>query len=209
MLDIENKLKYNAMTTDSLNPKVNFFLLRVKKWRKELLKLRMIILDCDLTEELKWGYPCYTYQNNDVVLIHGFKEYCAIMFFKGDMLNDENYMLTSQTENVRSSRQIRFRSLNEIIEMEPTLKVLIQKAIEVEKAGLNVNPKSDTDISIPEEFQKKLKEIPALKTAFASLTPRRQRAYLLYFSASKYAKTREYRVEKFARQMLWGKGFAD
>jgi len=191
------------------NPKVDGYLRKAKKWRKEFEKLRGVILGCELTEELKWGWPCYTFQNKNVVLIHGFNEYCALLFFKGALLKDPKGILIQQTENVQAARQIRFTDLREIVEMKPILKAYISQAIEVEKAGLKVNLKKSTEFKIPEEFQRKLDEIPALKTAFAALTPGRQRGYILYFSAAKQSKTREARVEKWMRQILKGKGLDD
>jgi uncharacterized protein YdeI (YjbR/CyaY-like superfamily) len=192
-----------------MNPKVDVFLSKAKKWQEEFEKLRMIILDCQLTEELKWGCPCYTFQKNNIVLIHGFKEYCALLFFKGALLNDANGILIQQTENVQAGRQIRFTNVREIVEMETILKAYIYEAIEVEKAGLKVNFKKTTEFIIPEEFQKKLDENPVLKTAFDALTPGRQRAYNLYFSEPKQSKTRESRVEKCIQQILNGKGLND
>ncbi|MGA2582297.1 MAG: YdeI family protein [Tepidisphaeraceae bacterium] len=191
------------------NPKVDGYLRKAKKWRKEFEKLRGVILGCELTEELKWGWPCYTFQNKNVVLIHGFNEYCALLFFKGALLKDPKGILIQQTENVQAARQIRFTDLREIVEMKPILKAYISQALEVEKAGLKVNLKKSTEFKIPEEFQRKLDEIPALKTAFAALTPGRQRGYILYFSAAKQSKTREARVEKWMRQILKGKGLDD
>ena len=191
------------------NPKVDAFLSKAKKWQEEFEKLRMIILDCQLTEELKWGVPCYTFENKNIVLIHGFKEYCALLFFKGALLNDAKSILIQQTENVQAARQIRFTNVQEIVEMETILKAYIYEAIELEKAGLKVDFKKTTEFIIPEEFQKKLDEIPALKTAFDGLTPGRQRAYIFYFSAPKQSKTRESRVEKYMQQILNGKGLND
>jgi uncharacterized protein YdeI (YjbR/CyaY-like superfamily) len=191
------------------NPKVDGFLRKAKKWRKEFEKLRGVILGCELTEELKWGWPCYTFQNKNVVLIHGFNEYCALLFFKGALLKDPKGILIQQTQNVQAARQIRFTDLREIVEMKPILKAYISQALEVEKAGLKVKLKKSTEFKIPEEFQRKLDEIPALKTAFAALTPGRQRAYILYFSAAKQSKTRESRVEKWMQQILKGKGLDD
>ena len=192
-----------------MNPKVDGFLRKAKKWQEEFEKLRMIILDCGLTEELKWGKPCYTFQKSNIVLIHGFKEYCALLFFKGALLKDANGILIQQTENVQAARQIRFTNVREIVEMKPILKAYINEAIEVEKAGLKVNFKKTSEFIIPEEFQNKLDESPALKTAFDALTPGRQRGYLLYFSAAKQSKTRESRVEKCMQQILNGKGLND
>ena len=189
-----------------MNPKVDSYLSKAKKWHPEFEKLRMIILDCQLTEELKWGVPCYTFQKSNIVLIHGFKEYCAILFFKGALLKDAKGILIQQTENVQAARQIRFTNLREIVKLQSILKAYIHEAIEVEKAGLKVNFKKTTEFIIPEEFQKKLDEIPALKTAFDELTPGRQRAYIFYFSQPKQSKTRESRVEKCRRQILKGRG---
>jgi len=192
-----------------MNPKVDFYFTKAKKWQEEQEQLRVIVLDCGLTEELKWGVPCYTFQNSNIVLIHAFKEYCALLFFKGALLNDANAILIQQTENVQSARQIRFTNLREIVEIEATIKAYIYEAIEVEKAGLKVNFKKNTELLFPEEFQRKLDEKPALKTAFDALTPGRQRAYHLYFSAPKQSKTRELRVEKCMQQILEGKGLND
>jgi len=192
-----------------MNPKVDFFFSKAKKWQKELEQLRLIVLDCGLTEELKWGVPCYTLQKSNIVLIHAFKEYCALLFFKGALLHDANGMLIQQTENVQAARQIRFTNVREIVKREAILKAYIYEAIEVEKAGLKVNLKKTAEFSIPEEFQHKLDATPALRTAFEALTPGRQRAYILYFSAPKQAKTRESRIEKYLKQILKGKGLDD
>ena len=192
-----------------MNPKVDFYFSKAKKWQEEIEQLRMISLDCGLIEELKWGCPCYTFQKTNIVLIHVFKEYCALLFFKGALLHDANGILIQQTENVQAARQIRFTNTREIVEMEPILKAYINEAIEVERAGLKMDFKKTTEFIIPEEFQKKLDEIPALKTAFYALTPGRQRAYILYFSAPKQSKTRESRVEKCMQQILNGKGLND
>ncbi|KXH70175.1 MAG: hypothetical protein AM326_01120 [Candidatus Thorarchaeota archaeon SMTZ-45] len=192
-----------------MNPKIDVFLSKAKKWQEEFEKLRMIILDCGLTEELKWGKPCYTFQKSNIVLIHGFKEYCALLFVKGALLKDAKGILIAQSENTQAARQIRFTNVREIDRMEPILKAYIHEAIEVEKAGLKVNFKKTTEYIIPEEFQIKLDDIPALKTAFDALTPGRQRAYILYFSAPKQSKTRESRVEKYMQQILNGKGLND
>jgi len=194
---------------NNMNPKVDFYFIKEKQWQEEIEKLRTIILDCQLTEELKWGVPCYTFQKSNIVLIHVFKEYCAILFVKGALLKDANGILITQTENVQAARQIRFTNVQEIVEMESILKAYIYEAIEVEKAGLKVNYKKATEFSIPDEFQNKLDENPALETAFYALTPGRQRAYLLYFSAPKQSKTREARVEKCMQQILNGKGLND
>jgi len=192
-----------------MNPKVDFYFNKGKTWQKELEKLRMIVLDCGLTEELKWGVPCYSFQKANIVLIHVFKEYCALLFFKGALLKDINGILIQQTKNVQAARQIRFTNVREIIKMAPILKAYIYEAIEVERAGLKVNFKKTKDFIIPEEFQKKLDKMPALKTAFKALTPGRQRGYNLYFSAPKQSKTRESRVEKYMQQILNGKGLND
>jgi uncharacterized protein YdeI (YjbR/CyaY-like superfamily) len=192
-----------------MNPKVDIFLNKAKRWQKEFEKLRSIILDCHLTEELKWGVPCYTFEKRNIVLIHGFKEYCAILFFKGALLKDPKGILIQQTKNVQAARQIRFTNIREIAKMENILKAYIFEATEVEKAGLKVNFKKTSEFIIPEEFQNKLDEIPALKTAFNALTQGRQRAYIFYFSAPKQSKTRESRIEKCVKQILNGKGLND
>jgi uncharacterized protein YdeI (YjbR/CyaY-like superfamily) len=192
-----------------MNPKVDIFLSKAKKWQEEFKELRTIVLDCGLTEELKWRAPCYTFQKSNVVIIQGFKEYCALMFFKGALINDTDGILIRPGKHTQAGRQIRFTNTREIIEMEPILKAYIYQAIEVEKAGLKVKLKKTTEYIIPEEFQNKLDETPALKTAFDALTPGRQRAYLLYFSTPKQSKTRESRVEKYTQQILDGKGLND
>jgi uncharacterized protein YdeI (YjbR/CyaY-like superfamily) len=194
------------MTTSITNPKVDAFISKAQRWRAEFEKLRAIVLDCQLTEEMKWGVPCYTLEKSNIVLIHGFKEYCALLFFKGALLHDAKGILIQQTENVQASRQIRFTSIREIVEMEPILKDYIYEAIDVEKSGLTVEFKKNTAFVIPEELQHKFDEFPALKTAFEALTPGRQRAYILYFSEPKQAKTREARVEKSLQPILNGKG---
>jgi uncharacterized protein YdeI (YjbR/CyaY-like superfamily) len=197
------------MIKSSINPTVDFYFSKAKKWQEEINKLRMIVLDCGLDEELKWGCPCYTFQKSNIVLIHVFKEYCALLFFKGSLLNDANGILIQQTENVQAARQVRFTNVREIVKMEKVLKAYIYEAIEVEKAGLKVNLKKTTEYAIPGEFQNKLNKNAALKTAFKALTPGRQRAYLLYFSAPKQSKTRESRIEKSIPQILNGKGLND
>ncbi len=197
------------MTNSRMNPKVDEFLSKAKKWKEEYEKLRNIVLDCELTEEFKWMHPCYTFEKKNIVLIHGFKEYCALLFHKGALLQDAHGILIQQTENVQAARQIRFTNVQEIVEMETILKAYIYEAIEVEKAGLEVNFKKNTEFIIPEELQNKFDEIPALKTAFEALTPGRQRAYILYFSQPKQSKTRESRVEKYMQQILNGKGLND
>lgn len=192
-----------------MNPKVDFFFEKDEKWQKELEELREIALDCQLTEELKWGSPCYVYQNSNVVLIHSFKEYCAFLFFKGALLKDTDGILIQQSENVQAARQIRFTNLKEIIDLKKVLKTYIYQAIEIEKAGLKVHLKKTADFPVSEEFQKKLDEVSGLKDAFESLTPGRQRAYLLHFSQPKQAKTRESRVEKHIPFIFEGKGLND
>lgn len=197
------------MTQSRMNPKVDAFINRASQWRAEFEKLRAIVLDCDLTEELKWGVPCYTVQGRNVVLIHGFNDYCALLFVKGALLKDARGILIQQTENTQAARQIRFTHLQEIAALEPVLKAYIHEAVEVEKAGLKVNFKKTAEYTIPEEFQQKLDELPALKTAFEALTPGRQRAYLLYFAAPKQSKTRQARIEKSMQRILAGKGLND
>jgi len=191
------------------NPKVDFFFRKAEKWQEEYEKLRTIVLDCGLTEELKWGVPCYTFENSNIVLMHGFKEYCALLFHKGALLQDPIGILIQQTKNVQAARQIRFTNVEEIDEMEHVLKAYIQEAIEVEKAGLEVDFKETSEFDVPEEFQKKLDEYTDLKAAFEALTPGRQRGYLLYFSDAKQTKTREARVEKYVQHILASKGLND
>lgn len=191
------------------NPKVDEFISKSKKWKTEYEKLREIILDFDLTEEFKWMHPCYSLKGKNIVLIHGFKEYCAILFPKGVLLKDPNQILIQQTENVQAARQIRFKNVQEISGMQEILKTYLLEAIEVENAGLKVELKKTTEFSIPEEFQRKLDERPDLKTAFEALTPGRQRAYILHFSGAKQSKTRERRVEKYMPEILDGKGLND
>jgi uncharacterized protein YdeI (YjbR/CyaY-like superfamily) len=197
------------MARSEMNPKVDVYLSKAKKWRKEIEKLRRILLGCQLTEELKWGKPCYTFQTSNVVVILPLKEYCALLFCKGTLLKDAHGILVKAGENTQAARHIRFAHLREIVEREIILKTYIQQAIEVEKAGLEVTYKKITEFKVPEELQKKLDEIPALKTAFKALTPGRQRGYFLYFSAAKQSKTRESRVEKCIPQILKGKGLND
>src|SRR5436190_4062881 len=209
-----------------MNPKVDWFFDKDTKWQKEYEKLRTIILDCGLTEELKWGCPCYTsptgsspsvsaraggraFQSTNIVLIHGFKDYCALLFFKGALLNDPNGVLIQQTKNVQSARQIRFTNAKEIVKMEKILKAYVYEAIEVERAGLKVKLKKTSEFKVPEEFQKRLDKNTTLKKAFDALTPGRQRAYIFYFSQAKQSKTRESRIEKSMKQILSGKGLND
>jgi len=192
-----------------MNPKVDWFFTKATAWQEEFEKLRKLVLDCGLTEELKWGCPCYSFEKRNIVLIHGFKEYCALLFFKGALLNDADGILVQQTKNVQASRQIRFTNVREIVKLKPVLKAYIYEAIEVERAGLKVPLKKTKEFSMPEEFQNKLNENRPLKKAFNALTPGRQRGYLLYFSAPKQSKTRESRVEKYLPQILSGKGLND
>ncbi|MED4051067.1 YdeI family protein [Priestia megaterium] len=197
------------MTNSKMNPKVDEFLTKTKKWKEEYETLRKIVLDCELTEDFKWMNPCYTFEKKNIVLMHGFKEYCALLFPKGSLLQDSHGILIQQTENVQGARQIRFTNVQEIAEKEAILKAYIYEAIEVEKAGLKVKAKKPEELIIPEELQHKFDEMPALKTAFTTLTPGRQRAYILHFSAAKQSKTRESRVEKCIPNILNGKGLND
>ena len=193
-----------------MNPKViDRFLDRAKKWKPEMTLLREICQDCGLTEEFKWMHPCYTYQGKNIVLIHGFKEYCALLFHKGALLKDTDKILIQQTQNVQSARQIRFTGLQEIIDLKPTIKAYIFEAVEVEKAGLEVPMKKTSEFKMPDEFKEALDKDPDLKTAFQSLTPGRQRGYLLYFSQAKQSATRANRVEKLIPKILQGKGLND
>ncbi|MED3953290.1 YdeI family protein [Priestia aryabhattai] len=197
------------MTNSKMNPKVDEFLTKAKKWKEEYETLRKIVLDCELTEDFKWMNPCYTFEKKNIVLIHGFKEYCALLFPKGSLLQDSHGILIQQTENVQGARQIRFTNVQEIAEKEAILKTYIDEAIEVEKAGLKVKAKKPEELIIPEELQHKFDEIPTLQDAFTTLTPGRQRAYILHFSAAKQSKTRESRVEKCIPNILKGKGLND
>jgi uncharacterized protein YdeI (YjbR/CyaY-like superfamily) len=192
-----------------MNPKVDFYFDEAKKWQKEMEQLRSIALDCQLTEELKWGTPCYTLGKSNIVLIHAFKDYCAFLFFKGVLLKDTDHILIQQSKNVQAARQIRFKSVNEIIEIKATLKAYLYEVIEIEKAGLQVKFKKTEDFEVAEEFKTKLASISELKTAFEALTPGRQKAYLLHFSQPKQTKTRESRIEKAIPQILNGKGLND
>jgi len=194
---------------NSKNPKVDWFFTKATKWQEEYEQLRTIVLDCGLDEELKWGCPCYTWQKRNVVLIHGFKEYCALLFMKGALLQDANGILIQQTKNVQVARQIRFTNVKEIAKMKAILKAYIYEAVEVEKAGLTVTLKKTSEYTVPEEFQNKLDESPVLKRAFHALTPGRQRGYIYYFSQPKLAKTREARVEKSIQLIMDGKGYDD
>lgn len=191
------------------NSKVDVVLTKAKKWQEEFKKLRAIALASDLTEELKWGQPCYTLGKSNIVLIHGFKDYCALLFFKGALLKDAKGILIRQTENVQAARQLRFTDVQQVITLQSTIEDYIKEAINVEKAGLTVEFKKTAEFSVPEEFQRKLVEDPALKSAFDALTPGRQRAYLLHFSAPKQSKTRESRIEKSIESIFDGKGLND
>ncbi|WP_101842651.1 YdeI family protein [Halobacillus sp. Marseille-P3879] len=195
------------MVNSSRNPEVDEYIRKAEKWQAEFKKMREIALACQLTEEMKWNHPCYTLDGKNIVLIHGFKDYCAFLFHKGALLKDSHGILIQQTENVQSARQIRFTNVEDIVELDSILKAYIEEAVEVEKAGLKVE--KNTEIEIPEELQNKFDEIPALQTAFEELTPGRQRAYVLYFSKAKRAQTRESRVEKWIPQILDGKGLND
>lgn len=201
-----------------MNPRVDFYFNKAQKWQNEIEKLRTIVLDCGLTEKLKWGCPCYTYpsgkegiQESNIVLIHVFKEYCALLFFKGALLRDPNGILIQQTKNVQSARQLRFTNAGEITKLRSVIKAYIYEAIEVERAGLKVDLKITAEYDVPEEFKKKLsaKSGQSLKRAFYALTPGRQRAYILHFSSPKQSKTRESRIEKSIPQILKGKGLND
>ena len=191
------------------NPKVDWFFAKADKWRLETKTLRTIILDCGLTEVLKWGCPCYTLGDDNIVLIHAFKDYCAVLFFKGALLKDPKGVLIQQTKNVQAARQVRFTGIREVEKLKPVLKSLIKQAVEAEKSGLKVKFKQASEFAMPEEFQTRLNGMPALRTAFEGLTPGRQKAYLLHFSGAKQSKTREARVEKFIPRILDGLGMND
>lgn len=192
-----------------MNPKVDWYFTKNKPWQEEIETLRDIVLSCGLDEELKWGCPCYTQEGNNIVLIHVFKEYCAVLFFKGVLLKDPDGVLIQQTKNVQVARQMRFTTLQEIVKRKRILKTYIKEAIAVEKSGLKVELKKTTEFEMPEEFQSRLNDMPALEKAFKALTPGRQRAYLLYFSQAKQAKTREARIEKYIQHIFDGKGLDD
>lgn len=192
-----------------MNARVDFYFSKAKKWQKELEELRKIALDCHLTEELKWGVPCYTFEKSNIVLIHSFKDYCAFLFFKGALLKDPKAILIQQTENVQAARQIRFTEAKEILKKRKVLKAYIYEAVEIEEAGLKVSMKKTKEFEMPEEFKLQLNTLPALKKAFYALTPGRQRGYLLYFSSAKQSKTREARIEKYKEYILNGKGIDD
>jgi uncharacterized protein YdeI (YjbR/CyaY-like superfamily) len=197
------------MAKANKNPKVDAYLERARQWQEEMTKLRAIVLDCGVTEELKWGCPCYTVNDNNVVLIHAFKEYCALLFMKGTLLKDEEGILVQQTKNVQSGRQIRFTSLQQITKMKAVIKAYVQEAIAVEQAGLKVEFKDTGEFDFPDEFQTKIDEMPELRAAFEALTPGRQRGYLLHFSGAKQSKTRADRIEKCVQHIMNGKGLND
>lgn len=192
-----------------MNPKVDFYFSKSRQWQEELSRLRKIILDCGLAETLKWGVPCYTFQHANIVLMHVFKQYCAVLFFKGALLDDANGILTQQTEHVQAARQVRFTNIKEVVDQEAVLRAYVYEAIEIEKAGLKVVLKETAAFKMPEELQIKLTADGALKTAFEKLTPGRQRAYILYFAAPKQTKTRETRIDKSIPQIFAGKGLND
>ena len=192
-----------------MNPNTDWFFTKQTKWQEAYSELRTLVLDCGLTEELKWGCPCYTIGKSNIVLIHGFKDYCAFLFMQGALLKDTKKILVQQTENVQSARQIRFKSVEEILKTKSTIKAYIKEAIALEKAGLKVALKKTTEYKVPEEFQTVLDDMPELHKAFQALTPGRQRGYLLYFSAAKQSKTRETRIEKYLQKILDGKGLED
>lgn len=192
-----------------MNPKVDWYFVKNKTWQEEIENLRSIVLECGLNEELKWGCPCYTHNKTNIVLIHVFKEYCALLFFKGSLLKDEEGILIQQTKNVQVARQLRFTDVKQITKLKKTIKSYIKEAIEVEKKGIKPALKKATEFNMPEEFKDKLDEMPELKKAFKALTPGRQRGYLLYFSSAKQEKTRQSRVEKHVQHILDGKGLED
>lgn len=205
----QSKSNTGKSKTTKTNPKVDWFFNKPTKWQAEYGKLRTLILSCGLTEELKWGCPCYSDKGNNIVLIHGFKDYCAVLFFKGALLKDENAVLIQQTENVQAARQIRFAGMEELVELSSIVKSYIKEAISNEKAGLKVKMKKTSEFNMPEEFSIRLSEMPELKKAFEALTPGRQRGYLLYFSSAKQSKTRESRIDKYIPQIMKGKGVDD
>lgn len=192
-----------------MNPGVDWFFNKDTKWQKEYAELRTIVLDCKLTEELKWGCPCYSFQKKHIVLIHGFKDYCALLFMKGALLKDAKHILVQQTKNVQIARQIRFTDVEQILKMKTTVKAYIKEAIQIEKSGKKAILKKTSEFDVPKEFKIALEEMPELKTAFYALTPGRQRGYLLHFSAPKQSKTREARIEKYLDKILQGKGLDD
>jgi uncharacterized protein YdeI (YjbR/CyaY-like superfamily) len=198
-----------AMTESQMNPKVDAFIGKAKTWGEEFATLRAVVLGCQLTEELKWGVPCYTSNDKNIVLMHGFKEYCALLFMQGALMKDKSGILIQQTENVQAARQIRFTSVGQIAQLDNVLKAYIEEAVELEKSGAKVSFKKTSEFNIPEEFQTRLDGDRALKAAFEALTPGRQKAYLLYFSSAKQSKTRESRIDKSTPDILAGKGLDD
>lgn len=192
-----------------MNPAIDAYIEELAEWREEMIYLRKMVLACNLQEEQKWGQPCYCLGNKNIVLIHGFKDYCALLFMKGSLLSDSHKLLIQQTENVQAGRQIRFTNLQQIIELEPILKAYIFEAIEVEKAGIKVPMKKHEDFVVPEELTSKFDELPSLKEAFYALTPGRQRAYILHFSGSKNSVTRIARIDKYIPRIMNGKGITD
>lgn len=192
-----------------MNPNVDWFFKKQSKWQEAYSELRDLVLECELTEELKWGCPCYTNEKKNIVLIHGFKDYCALLFIQGALLQDTKNILTQQTENVQAGRQLRFKSVDEVIKNKATIKSYVKEAITISKSGVKVELKKFAEYKMPEEFRTVLDEMPELKKAFKALTPGRQRGYLLYFSAAKQSKTRETRIEKHIQQILEGKGIDD
>lgn len=192
-----------------MNPKVNFFFEKATQWKEEFEKLRTIALSTELVEDLKWGCPCYTYEGKNIFLIHGFKEYCALLFFKGTLMKDPDHILIQQTENVQAARQIRFTDVEQINDLEDILRQYMFEAVEIEESGAKVEMKKTKEFEIAEEFKEKLDQNPALQKAFKALTPGRQRAYLLHFSSAKQSKTRESRIEKCIPQIMDGIGLND
>jgi uncharacterized protein YdeI (YjbR/CyaY-like superfamily) len=209
LYQMDRNKRLNKMTNRVTNPKVDAFLKRSAPWESEFTKLRELILETEMTEELKWGQPCYTINDGNVVLMHGFKSYCALLFIKGSLLKDPKKILIQQTENVQAGRQIRFTSLQDILDQEENIRAYLKEAIEVEKAGLEVPFKKVSEFTVPEELVAKFYELSDFKTAFYALTPGRQRAYLLYFSGSKQSSTRTNRIEKSIEQIMDGKGLND
>lgn len=197
------------MAEQKTNPKVEEYVNKAKRWQAEYKQLRAYALDCDLSEDIKWKHPCFMYEDSNIVLAHGFKEYCALLFMKGVLMKDPNGILVQQTANVQAARQIRFKNLEEIIEMEDIIKAYIKEAVEVEKSGAQVAFKKEEEFPVPEELDQKFAEMPALKEAFKKLTPGRQRAYLLYFAAPKQSKTRVARIDKYTDRILDGIGLND
>ncbi len=205
-LPLSNPLTQKPRT---MNPKVNFFFENAGQWQEEFEKLRTIALSTELTEDLKWGCPCYTYEGKNIFLIHGFKEYCALLFFKGALMKDPDHILIQQSKNVQAARQIRFTEVGQINDLEDVLRAYMFEAVEIEESGAKVEMKKTKEFEMAEEFQEKLDQNPALQEAFKALTPGRQRAYLLHFSSAKQSKTREARIEKCIPQIMDGIGLND